>query len=70
MRKYSENTKLHNEIINLRKENQQLKKQKDDVVKYIKTHIKYECDNAFNGMQFYSYHLYDFDKNDLLRIFK
>ena len=35
---------------------------------YIEEHIKYECDNAFNGMQFYSYHLYDFSKKELLEI--
>lgn len=37
---YIENTKLHDEIIKLIKENQQLKKQKDDVVEYIKENEK------------------------------
>lgn len=52
---------------------QQCKKQKeviDKVIEYIKEHIKYECDGAYNGMQFYSYHLYDFDKQELLDIMK
>ncbi len=35
-----ENTKLHEEIIKLREENQQLKKQKDDVVECCKNSIK------------------------------
>ena len=69
---YNENCKLREEHnitdISLLDENQQLKKQKDDGIKYIKEHIKYECDNAFNGMQFYSYHLYDFNKEELLRM--
>jgi hypothetical protein len=39
-----------------------------EVREYIEEHIKYECDGAFNGMQFYSYHLYDFNKNKLLEI--
>lgn len=50
---------------------QQCKKQKeiiDKVAEYIEKHIKYECDDAYNGMQFYSYHLYDFNKQDLLDI--
>ena len=59
---------MQKQIDDLEKENQQLKKQKDDGIKYIKEHIKYECDNAFNGMQFYSYHLYDFNKEELLRM--
>lgn len=46
----------------------EVKKQKDDGIKYIKEHIKYECDDAFNGMQFYSYHLYNFEKKELLRM--
>ena len=52
---------------------QQCKKQKeviDKVAEYIEKHIKYECDDAYNGMQFYSYHLYDFNKQDLLDILK
>ena len=52
---------------------QQCKKQKeviDKTIEYIKEHIKYECDAAYNGMQFYSYHLYDFDKQELLDISK
>lgn len=46
--------------------------QKENIIKevreYIEEHIKYECDDAFNGKQFYSYHLYDFDKKELLGI--
>ena len=46
--------------------------QKENIIKevreYIEEHIKYECDDAFNGKQFYSYHLYDFDKKELLEI--
>lgn len=38
----------------------------DKTIKYIKEHIKYECDIAFNGMQFYSHRLYDFSKKELL----
>ena len=37
-------------------------------IEYIKEHIKYECDDTINGMSFYSYHLYDFKKEDLLNI--
>lgn len=40
----------------------------DKIKEYIDEHIKYECDNAFNGMQFYSYHLYDFNKEELLKL--
>ncbi len=50
---------------------QQCKKQKEVIDKakeYIEEHIKYECDLAYNGMQFYSHHLYDFNKQDLLDI--
>lgn len=32
--------------------------------------MKRECDDAYNGMQFYSYHLYDFNKRDLMNILK
>jgi len=39
-----------------------------EVREYVEKHIKYECDDAFNGKQFYSYHLYDFDKKELLEI--
>lgn len=63
-------TKLINEIKVLK---QQCKKQKeiiDKVAEYIEKHIKYECDDAYNGMQFYSYYLYDFNKQDLLDILK
>lgn len=35
---------------------------------YIEKHIKYETDDCINGMQFCSYHLYDFSKEDLLNI--
>lgn len=52
---------------------QQVKKQKeviDRTIEYVEKHIKYECDNAYNGMQFYSYHLYDFNKQDLMNILK
>lgn len=51
----------------------QVKKQKeviDRTIEYVEKHIKYECDNAYNGMQFYSYHLYDFNKRDLMNILK
>ena len=51
----------------------QIKKQKeiiDKAIEYIEKHIKYECDDAYNSMQFYSYHLYDFNKQDLLDILK
>ena len=57
----------------IRELQQQCKKQKeiiDKVAEYIEKHIKYECDDAYNGMQFYSYHLYDFNKQDLLDILK
>ena len=50
-----------------------IKKQKeiiDKVAEYIEKHIKYECDDAYKGMQFYRYHLYDFNKQDLLDILK
>lgn len=67
--KSNEKLKKIEEYINdLQQENEQLKKQKNDGINYIKEHIKYECDDSFNGMQFYSYHLYDFDKKDLLRM--
>lgn len=49
----------------------QIRKQKEVIDKgaeYIEKHIKYECDDAYNGMQFYSYHLYDFNKQELLDI--
>ena len=36
--------------------------------KYIEEHIVYETDDCINGMQFCSYHLYDFSKEDLLNI--
>lgn len=52
---------------------EQVKKQKeviDKVAEYIEKHIKYECDDAYNGIQFYSYHLYDFNKQELLDILK
>lgn len=39
-----------------------------EVREYIEEHIKYECDDVFNGKQFYSHHLYDFDKKELLEI--
>ena len=59
---------LFNKIVN---QEQQCEKQReviDKVAEYIEKHIKYECDDAYNGMQFYSYHLYDFNKQDLLDI--
>lgn len=55
----------------LNEKEQQCKKQKEVINRlkeYIEKHIKYECDDAYNGMQFYSYHLYDFNKQDLLDI--
>lgn len=42
----------------------------DKAIEYIEEHIKYECDDTFNGMSFYSHHLYDFKKDDLLNILK
>lgn len=51
-------------------ENQKQKEVIDKAIEYIEKHIKYECDDAYNGMQFYSYHLYDFNKQDLLDILK
>lgn len=42
----------------------------EKAIEYIEEHIKYECDDTFNGMSFYSYHLYDFKKDDLLNILK
>ena len=42
----------------------------DKAIEYIEKHIKYECDDAFNGMQFYSHHLYDFNKEELLDILR
>lgn len=62
---YNQCAKLLNET------EQQCKKQKEVIDKakeYIEEHIKYECDLAYNGMQFYSHHLYDFNKQDLLDI--
>ena len=65
-------TKKYNEKL---KENIKLKKQleayenmRKEAIEYIENHIKYENDDTFNGMQFFSYHLYDFDKKDLLNI--
>ena len=55
-------------IKQLQKENKQQKEVIDKAIKYIEERIKYECDNVFNGMQFYSYHLYNFNKQDLLDI--
>lgn len=50
------------------KELEDYKSRCEKAVEYIKEHIKYECDDNFNGMSFYSYHLYDFKKEDLLNI--
>ncbi len=50
------------------KQKEDYKSRCEKAIKYIKEHIKYECDDAFNGKQFYSYHLYNFDKNELLEI--
>lgn len=55
-------------VINLLKKNKQLETNRDEAIEYIKEHIKYECDDAFNGMEFYSYHLYDFSNKKLLSI--
>ena len=57
-------------IEQLQQENKKQKEIIDKVAEYIEKHIKYECDDAYNGMQFYSYHLYDFNKQDLLDILK
>ena len=50
------------------KELEDYKSRCEKAIEYIKEHIKYECDDNFNGMSFYSYHLYDFKKEDLLNI--
>lgn len=55
-------------IIDYAKEYKIYKSRCEKAVEYIKEHIKYECDDNFNGMSFYSYHLYDFKKEDLLNI--
>lgn len=62
-------------IEQLQQENKQLEKQLrrrdeviDEVIKYIEEHIIYTCDDAFGGMQFYSYKLINFEKKDLLEI--
>ena len=60
--------KIRDYIINLQQENKKQKEVIDKVAEYIEKHIKYECDDAYNGMQFYSYHLYDFNKQELLDI--
>lgn len=57
-------------IEQLQQENKKQKEIIDKVAEYIEKHIKYECDDAYNSMQFYSYHLYDFNKQDLLDILK
>lgn len=57
-------------IEQLQQENKKQKEIIDKVAEYIEKHIKYECDDAYNGMQFYSYYLYDFNKQDLLDILK
>ena len=57
-------------IEQLQQENKKQKEIIDKVAEYIEKHIKYECDDAYNGIQFYSYHLYDFNKQDLLDILK
>lgn len=54
----------------LKQENKKQKEVINKAIEYIEKHIKYECDDAYNGMQFYSYHLYDFNKQELLDIFK
>ena len=41
-----------------------------EAIEYIEEHIKYECDNVFDGMQFYSYNLYGFKKDVLLEILR
>ena len=57
-------------IEQLQQENKKQKEIIDKVAEYIEKHIKYECDDAYDGMQFYSYYLYDFNKQDLLDILK
>lgn len=59
---------LFDYLVNLEQQVQKQKEVIDKTIEYIKEHIKYECDAAYNGMQFYSYHLYDFDKQELLDI--
>ena len=61
---------MQRQIQLLRNENKKQKEVIDKAINYLEEHIKYECDNVFNGMQFYSYHLYDFNKQDLLDILK
>ena len=59
---------LRDMVLELQEENKKQKEVIDKVAEYIEKHIKYECDDAYNGMQFYSYHLYDFNKQELLDI--
>lgn len=61
---------ISNKYQELQNKNKKQKEVVDKAIDYIENHIKYECDNAFNGMQFYSYHLYDFNKQELLDILK
>lgn len=62
-------------IVELELENENQRKQleayenmRKEANNYIEKHIKYETDDCFNSMQFCSYHLYDFSKDDLLNI--
>lgn len=64
------NNRREDTILEQRKEISNLEDKVDEAIEYIEEHIKYECDDAYNGMQFYSYHLYDFNKQDLLDILK
>ena len=64
------NPKMEKELNEYRRGYYKQKEVIDKAIDYIENHIKYECDIAYNGMQFYSYHLYDFNKQDLLDILK
>lgn len=58
----------HRLILKILKENEAYENMRKEANNYIEKHIKYETDDCINGMQFCSYHLYDFSKEDLLNI--
>lgn len=65
------NNRREDEIMSLRNEcvdGETYKSRNEKAIEYIKEHIKYECDDTISGMSFYSYHLYDFKKEELLNI--
>ena len=65
------NNRREDEIMSLRDEcvdGETYKSRNEKAIEYIKEHIKYECDDTISGMSFYSYHLYDFKKEELLNI--